>query len=289
MINHSATIRSEDPSQDKGHRVMKKSRYEILEEAVALVNKSELSSIKQVVTEIIRIMSDERSSAKELKEIIERDPPLCSRLLKRVNSAAYGFPRTVSDIQDAIVFIGFDVVKELALSQKVCDIFRREVSFNGYSRQSLWRHCFAVAICSKMIYRREFRQRGDNVYVAGLLHELGIIVEDQFFPEQFRQALEISGPDKNNLHIAEKLILGVDHADIGRAIAENWAFPEELSQAIGAHHEPILDSDEDNRVALTVFVADYILQREDIGYADAPCTDEILVDRCLSILNIQKQ
>jgi putative nucleotidyltransferase with HDIG domain len=260
-----------------------------LKEIIGLVNKSDISSIKQVVKGILDLIKDEDSSAKDLKDIIERDPPLCARLLKRANSAYYGYAKTISDIQEAVVCIGFDAVKELALSQKVCDLFMKEDSLNGYSRRALWKHSVAVAVCCKMIYRRELKERGDSIYVAGLLHDIGIIVEDQFFQWHFEQALKKSFQEKTNLAVAEKEFILVNHAEIGRAIAEDWNLPDELSMALGFHHQPTLVVDEFKKSALCVFVADYICQRGDIGYADSPYPDEALLKKSLVALNIKEK
>lgn len=215
---------------------MGNSENELIELIIKLVNKSDISSIKQVVTEILRIIKDESSSARDLRNIVEKDPPLCANVLKLANSAQYGYPKSISDIQEAIICIGFDAVRELALNQKVCELFMKEDTIHGYSRLSLWKHCSAVALCCKMIYRREFRERGDNIYVAGLLHDLGIIVEDQFFREMFEQALKKSAQEEINLYTAEKATLKIDHAAISRAVADDWDFPDELVHAMGFHH-----------------------------------------------------
>ncbi|MEA1996161.1 MAG: HDOD domain-containing protein, partial [Gemmatimonadota bacterium] len=211
-----------------------------IREIIELVNKSPLSSIKQTMTEILRVIETESSNARDLKNTIEKDPPLCAGLLKIANSSSYGYPRTISDIQEAIICIGFDAVKELVLNQKLCELFRAGEHMNGYSRQSLWKHSAAVAVCSKMIFRREFRERGYNAYVAGLLHDIGIIVEDQLLRKEFSLALKLAAQSKNNLYCIENEVLLVNHADIGRAIAENWSFPVELGMSIGFHHEPDL-------------------------------------------------
>ena len=256
---------------------------------VEMVNESDISSIKKVITEILKIILDDSSSARDLKFIIELDPPLCARLLKRANSSYYGYPRTISDIQEAIVCIGFDAVKELALTQKVCELFAKEDNINGYSRLSLWKHSLAVAISSKMIYRREFRERGENLYIAGLLHDIGIIVEDQFFQRQFKKVLGKMNEEKINMYAAEEELLIIDHARIGQAIAEDWNFPEELSMAIGFHHRPDEVGKEFERIVATVFVADYICQREDIGFADMPFRNASLFHECLGRLGVKEE
>jgi len=264
-------------------------RSEVVRSVIELVAKSDISSIKQIVTGVLRIIKNERSSAKDLKDIIERDPPLCARLLKLANSAYYGYSKKISDIQEAIVCIGFDAVKELALSQKVCELFMNEETREGYSRWSLWRHSSAVAICSKMIYRREFRKHGNDIYVAGLLHDIGIIVEDQFFPELFEKALRSAAQEKRNLYEVEIQTLDINHPEIAKAVSEDWGFPDELVQAIAFHHQPARADEDYERFVRTVYVANYVCQREKIGYVDMPARDVNEFHECLSRLEIKEE
>jgi len=264
-------------------------KKEEIDRILKMVNNSEISSIRHTVTQIINVISDPNSSARDLKNVIEIDPPLSSKLLKLSNSAFYGYPKTISEIQEAIVCIGFEAVKELALNQKVCELFERSDYLDGYSRISLWKHSVAVALCSKLIYRREFRERGENVYAAGLLHDIGIIVLDQFLQPVFIDILRKSRGDKNNLINIETSILGFNHADIGRAIAEDWGFPDELVFALGYHHNPDDVEEEFQKIVSTVFVSDCISQSKYIGYCDAPYKNRTLFQKCLMKLNIKEK
>jgi HD-like signal output (HDOD) protein len=261
-----------------------------LEKVIAQVNKSEISSIKATLTETIRLINDPNSSAKDLKDVIEIDPPLSARLLKRANSSFYASPREFTEIQQAIVWIGFNEVKELALNQKVCELFAKAEVMEGYSRQLLWRNSVAVALCGKYIFRREFRQPGENTYTAGLLHNIGIIVEDQFLHDEFIQALQKVHKDKINLSSSEIIISGVNHTDIGEELGSNWNFPQELTMAIGHHHKPTpeIDDNEHERLILTLFVSDYICQQRAFGYSDAPYPDQDLFKKCLKTLDIEE-
>ncbi|MCK4791464.1 MAG: HDOD domain-containing protein [Desulfobacteraceae bacterium] len=255
---------------------------------VGKIDKSDISSIKQVVTKLVEIINDPDSGAKELKDVIDKDPPLSARLLKRANSAYYGYRRKIHAIQDAIVCVGFNTVRELAISQKVSEVFQDNSSYEGYSRPALWEHSFAVALCSKLTYTKEFRQPGENIYVAGLLHDLGIIAEDQFLQNEFRLALQESKRNRQNLPDTEKKTLGFNHSDIGREIADSWEFPYELVKAIGSHHDPEKAEDQSKRVILTLYISDYICQRNEIGYCDAPYKkDERLYYKCLKELGIK--
>ena len=245
------------------------------------VNQSSISSIGSVVTRIISVINDPESTAKELVEIILTDPPLAANVLRLVNSAYCAPKNKIADIQQAVIFIGFEALKELALNQKVCEIFKRGLKINGYSRTYLWKHSVAVALFSKMIYRREFGQRGENGYALGLLHDLGIIIEDQFQNEMLIQALQTAAQNRIPLKDAEIETIGYDHAQIGMALAQDWKFPQELIFGIRYHHEPAAAPNGNADAAHVLHVANYYCQKNSIGYCDAPLQDEsIFTDSC---------
>ncbi|MCK4966033.1 HDOD domain-containing protein, partial [bacterium] len=256
---------------------------------VDMVNNSDIASIKQSITQIISIINDPESGAKDLKNAIELDPPLSAKVLKLANSALYGYPKTICEIQEAIVCIGFEAVKELALSQKIGEIFAKEQIINGYSRISLWKHSVAIAVCSKLIYRREFREKGDNAYAAGLLHDIGITVIDQFLPSTFKKVIDECADKKDNLYDTETSILGYNHADIGMAIAKDWQFPDELIVGLGYHHNPDEADDEFAKIAYIIAASDYICQSKNIGFVEDYSQNKKLFRTCLDNLNMKEK
>ena len=266
---------------------LEEERYEKVNKIIELVDQSEISSIQSVVSGVIDVINDPQSSAKDLKDIIEIDPPLTARVLKVANSAYYYSLRKISEIQHAVIWIGFDVVKEIALSQKVCEMFDQDEIVSGYSGSSLWKHSIAVALLGKMIHRREFGERGDNAYAAGLLHDIGIIIEHQFLENEFRDILDKSALERTNLSKAEHDILGFTHTDIGEVLAEHWSFPDELVVAIRNHHNPDRAPQDFSKFASTLYVADYLCQERGIGYGDAPIRDSALFRKCLRKLDIK--
>ena len=254
---------------------------------IELVNQSDISSIKSVVSNIINIINDPNSNARDLKKGVEIDPPLTAKVLRVANSAYYGSRRKINEIAQAVIWIGFDAVKELVLNQKVCEIFNKQESFKGYSRIALWKHSVAVALLVKMIFRREFGEKGDDAYVAGLLHDIGIIAEDQFIQGDFRKVLERSENENKNLVYMEDNVLGFNHANVGMAISKNWNFPEELVNAIGYHHNPIDVPADFSKLTLTLHVADLYCQKNNIGYVDSPFQDKVVLQTCLDALELE--
>lgn len=255
---------------------------------VELANSSDIASIRSVVSGIVRIINDPNSNAKDLKDIIEIDPPLTARVLRVANSAWYAPAVHIGEVVQAIVRIGFNALKELVLHQKVCDVFHQSDNPVGsYTRPQLWKHSVAVALLAKMIYRREFAQKGENAYVAGLIHDIGIIVIDQFRAPEFSTILRKAETDRTNLLEAEQAVLQFNHAEIGMALLENWNLPPEYVTAVGYHHKPHLVPEDCSRFTATLYVANHLCQEKNIGYGDMPLPDHRLFTTCLNNLGLK--
>jgi len=262
-------------------------KREKLDHLINLVNDSEISSIKSIISGIVRIINDPDSTIWDLKEVVEVDPPLTAKLLMKANSVYYAPPKQIGEIKQALIWLGFDALKEMALSQKVCEIFKGEASVEGYSTSSLWQHSVAVALLTKMIYRKEFRERGANEYVAGLLHDIGIIVECQFLQDDFNRVLIKAKEEGKNLSAAEQEVFGYNHADIGMAIAQDWNLPQELIDAIGYHDNPFEADQNSANLASVLYISEYCCQKSSIGYSEAPFQNGQVFEECLKVLNIE--
>jgi putative nucleotidyltransferase with HDIG domain len=259
-----------------------------LQKIVAMVKNSEISSIKNVVSGILKIINDPRSTAKELKELIEIDPPLSAQVLKVANSAYYSPPSRLGEILKAILWVGYDAIKELVMHQKVCSLFSSGVAIENYSRSALWKHSVAVAVMGKMIYRREFGETGENMYAAGLLHDIGLIVEDQLCNESFTKTLRKSVEEKTDFIVSEPLVFGFTHAELGKAVIKSWDMPEELAEAIGQHHNPSKGS-RFSRISCTLYLSDAVCQERSVGYMDNPTCNLALFNRCMKEIGVERR
>ncbi|MCF8129520.1 MAG: HDOD domain-containing protein [Deltaproteobacteria bacterium] len=257
-----------------------------LKKIVARVRTSEICSIRNIVSRVIKIINDPESTVMDLKEIVQIDPPLTGKLLQLANSAYYAPQKKICEIQEAMIWVGFDSLKELAMSQKICEVFKGESSVLGFSRTLLWKHCIAVAMLGKMIFRREFGEKGEEIYAAGLLHDLGIIAMEQFCQTDFKKIINKTKADHQDQTAAENEVLGFDHAEIGRAITDDWDFPQELVQIIGGHHNPETNPQEFARIGSTLYVADYVCQQRHFGYQNSASLNEKRFKRCLKNLGL---
>jgi len=260
------------------------------EELINKVNKSDIASIRQVLNKIIQVALDPESNAVDLKNLIEADPPLTAKILRRANSAFYGMPRKVSDVLDAIMFIGFESVKELAISQAVVDLFQNGgIHQNGYSRNALWIHCVAVASCAKLIARRELRRNGNEVYTAGLLHDIGMIVMDQFLKDDFLRMIKAGERDGRDIRLAEEEIFRFCHDDIGGLLLEEWNFPVNIEMAVRQAERPTEDQIDQHAETAMLHIAHFLCHERKLGYLEPISHDVLMYQRCLWKFGIEER
>jgi len=238
-----------------------------LDELIEKVNHSNFATIKGIMTQIFEILSNSKSSVNDLERIIKLDPPLASRVLKVANSAYFASKIEFTDLKEAVLWIGFDEIKNIAITQQFYKLFFSE-SVNHFSRKDLWSNSIAGALLSKMIYRREYGQKGEDIYTAGLIRNIGIIILDQFLSETFIKILETCEETRKPQIEIENEMLGYDHALIANHLAENWNFPTELRNLLNYHHNPEKAPQEYQKGAETLYIADYHCNKLNIGYSD---------------------
>ncbi len=252
-----------------------------------LVETSPLVSIKGTVSRILALISDPAASSSDLIQLIELDPPLAAKILRVANSSFYATSKTISDIHQALIWLGFDTLKEIILTQKMSEIYHGGTPVCGYSRLQLWRHSLAVALLAKTIYRREFGEKGNNAYAAGLMHDLGVIVEDQLLHQDFLQLVQSMENTAQPLSDGETSCFGYDHCLVGKGLAENWNFPAELTEGIGFHHNPEGAKEEHRLFVKTIFVADYLMFEQGYGYVNMPLPDREILQQYVRDLGLQ--
>ncbi len=196
---------------------------------------SEVSTLPHIAMKVMNVANDRRTGAAELRAIVEADPTLSSRVFKCVNSAQYGLGQTVTDLQRAIVLLGFNQVRNLAVTASEADVFRSNEAIGPYRRGMLWRHLVATAICARMIAVRRQMEQFEEVFLAGLLHDFGVILEDQYCHQHFAVMLHALKPD-DRLIAREQEYLGFDHTVLGYRIGKRWQFPDGVLRAIRYHH-----------------------------------------------------
>ena len=193
----------------------------------------EISTLPQVMARIMEIVTDENSCAVDLANEIAKDKSLTAKILKMVNSAYYGFYREIVRVSDAVVVLGFNEIRRLSLAISVLDILGR--SKRNEIRLKLWNHSLACAALSDIL-AKQWRVHDSGAFTAGLLHDIGKAVLDQYFPSMFTAVQASVLKVSLKAHEAERLLFNFDHADIGCWLCEQWNLPVSLSEAIRYHH-----------------------------------------------------
>ena len=231
--------------------------------AGALKEISHIATLPEVTLKIIDLVEDPSSSAQDLHEVISNDPALCSRILKVVNSSFYGLPGQIASINRAIVMLGLNAVKNIAIAASLAKLFRGGELTPFCSAKDLWDHSNAVAIACKMLSDRLGMGLGDEAYLAGLIHDIGVMVEMQYDRSNLIDAIDRCNIDENgnpsvSLIDNEEAIFGANHQDFGKGLCEKWKFPAPFIASAGYHHNPTQAPSECKKIVYIVHAADVI-------------------------------
>jgi putative nucleotidyltransferase with HDIG domain len=223
----------------------------------ALVRIGEVSTIREVAVRIMRVANDPSVGAVELAGAVGRDPALGARIIRTVNSAAYGLRRKVDRLVEAVTLLGFKRVRNLSMAALICDLFESGHTFGTYDRKRLWRHMVAVGVGARAIVGAVAHPDPEEAFLAGLLHDLGIILEDQYAHDDFVRAVEEARPDEPFAQ-AESRVLGFDHTELGARVADAWDFPEAVANVIAFHHRADEYEGPAEPIVLAVSVANWV-------------------------------
>src|SRR5947208_1584088 len=181
-----------------------------------------IATLPEVTARIIATVEDPKSTASQLHKIVSHDPALVTRILKVVNSSFYGLPGQIGSIERAIVLLGLNAVKNIAVAASLGQLFRGAKLCEGFEAKDLWTHCVAVAVAAREIARQMKAPIADEAFLAGMIHDIGILVSLQQWPEQLREVCETSRAEGRSFRAVELEKLGVDHQMLGQALTEQW-------------------------------------------------------------------
>lgn len=230
-----------------------------------------LPTLPRVVYELDRIVRDPNSNSGDVSKLIQDDPSMMSRILKVVNSSFYGFPREIDNIHQAVVLLGMEAVKNLALTTAVFTTFRKRGS-DGLNRNEFWRHSVSVGIATRILYemiepKLSFREPRESLHLCGLVHDIGKIVFEQFFHNEFTDAINYAAEQNIPLYQGERALIGIDHAEVGAWMARKWNLPAKIEAVAHWHHAPDGAPPEFRPLAHICHIANYICNQEKLGFS----------------------
>ncbi len=219
---------------------------------------SKMPSLSTTVTKVMEICNKPDTSPNDLNRVISLDPVLTGQVLKLVNSAYYSLPNQVTSLTRAIIMVGLNTVKNLALSAAVLQNLGSKSSFQALSMEDFWTHSITVGVTAKRLAtaRKVPVAEREEYFVAGLLHDLGKIPLNNRFPDEYKKVLELTDSGRESLYQAESTVLGINHCIVGKMIAEKWKLSHTMMDSLAHHHHP-QQAHEDNRLlTLSVTLAD---------------------------------
>jgi putative nucleotidyltransferase with HDIG domain len=225
----------------------------------------DLPTLPRTVLRITELVNDPKSSAQDLARIITDDQVLTARLLKLVNSSFYGFPQRISTVTGAIVLLGFDAIRSLLLTTSVFDLFANRNRQKKQDQERFWDHSLGCAVGAKVIGNHLRHDKIEELFVSGLLHDIGKIVEMMFLPDEFANIVAAVNNENILMTTAENKVLGYNHAEVGKLLVEKWNLPVKLVQVIAHHHQP-RNAGNFALEAAIVHLADIFCRALNIGY-----------------------
>ena len=203
-----------------------------------LVQKVErLLAMPVVVQRVLAITGNDRAGARDLATAVESDPAVTATILKRANSVAYGKTERSFDVKESIVRLGFSMTRSLVIGMSVFRMLPRGQRTVGFDRLEFWRHSLAAGIAARLLAPRAGIAETDTAFLAGLLHDIGKLILDEYCPSDFERATLIALKDLLPMREAERRELETDHSRVGAAVLRAWKFPEAIVDAVGRHHD----------------------------------------------------
>jgi HD-like signal output (HDOD) protein len=221
---------------------------------------SNLPTLPTIVSRVMHIVNDPSSSAGDVAFVVGQDLALSAKILRLANSSFYGVPRTITSINNAVVILGLKVINTIVLSLTVFDLFPHEKKSSLFNRTAFWRHSTSCALICRFLAEKMKKFvlfDAEEAFCAGLLHDIGKVVMEQYMHEDFHRALKHAKHKKLPLFEAEKATLGYAHTDVAQWLTSNWQLPTQLQLPLVYHHDPQRAVDCADIVALCHY-ADYL-------------------------------
>lgn len=250
------------PPEVKSIRIDRAVFQQTLEKKLA-----DLPPLPAVVTRIMETVNSPDTSAEDLNRLISMDQGLSSKVLRIVNSSYYGFPKRIGTITHAVVILGFNTVRNLVLGVSAFGLLSQKSMPYGLNRAKFWEHSVATGVGAAVLARRKLpkvRNAPDEGFIGGLLHDIGSLFLDSYFPVQYAVAMAFAAREGKTSLEAENMVLGINHVIVGRKITEHWNFPAHLVAMVSGHHDPVQQKEHFDMTAL-VHAADWLAWES--GYA----------------------
>lgn len=230
-----------------------------------------LPVLPRIYQSLIKALSQPDMSIKEIAAIVEQDMAISAKVLQLVNSAFFSLPRRVTSVANAVSYLGLNMLKNLALSVEVFRAFQGRKEPPGFSFEELQKHAFQTASIAKAMF--EDKQKAEDAFIAGMLHDIGKLILLAFLPTQFEQVLKETQEQGKPWEVVEKQKYGITHAEIGAYLLGMWGLPYPIIEAVAYHHEPRRVTQRQFDILTAVYAANLLAQPAGANFEDVVDSD----------------
>jgi putative nucleotidyltransferase with HDIG domain len=246
-----------------------------------------LPTLPQVVSRLISIVNNPATSFSDVAFVVGQDLSLSAKVLRMANSAFYGMPRTIGTVANAVAILGLKVISTLVVSLTVFDMFPRESKRILFDRKAFWVHCLGCGIIARLFcvqLPKVVLFDAEEAFCAGLLHDIGKVVMEQYLHDDFHRALRTAARKGIPMIEAEQKVLGFTHTEVAAWLISRWGLPPELMTPIVYHHDPFAAPDNQD-IAMLCHLADNVCYEMGLSLApeyakpplDARCAEHLML------------
>lgn len=207
-------------------------------------------TLPTIYTKLNEVTSDPKSTANDVANIIAQDQASASKVLRLVNSPAYGFKRTITTISQSVVLLGFEEIKNIVLTISIIDTFKDLGNSNYLKPIDLWKYSIAIGIVSRVIADTLEVKSSEKVFLCGILHGIGKLLFMKMIPDMYEKVLSYSYENKVSTRETEVKIIGMHNSTAGRLLAEKWNLPHDIKNVIKYYNIGDKDGEFDFNIAI---------------------------------------
>jgi putative nucleotidyltransferase with HDIG domain len=212
---------------------------------------------------LLALIDDSAMRVSQIEEILRHDPGLTANVLRLANSAYFGIPSKVGSIRQAVILLGLKRLIQMVIAACVSAIMDKSVPGYDLPPGELWRHSIAASVAAEGLVKVLQVEATEEIFTAALLHDVGKLVLGDFVKDEFKQ-IETAVSQGISFEMAEKIVLGTNHADVGARILTKWLLPPEIVNAVQFHHAPE-EAEQLSSMLDIVHVANFISMMIGIG------------------------
>ncbi|HUL29105.1 MAG TPA: HDOD domain-containing protein [Thermodesulfobacteriota bacterium] len=217
-----------------------------------------------VIQRAMELIENPRSSAQDVVDVIQFDQAITADVLRLCNSAYFGLRRNVDSLREALVMVGFNQLLDIILTRGSVQIYGKPCKGYDLDSGELWRHSVACALLSRIVAKQLKWEAQPAHFTAALLHDIGKMVLSDFVKDYLKDIQNLIETRQVSFIDAEREVLGIDHAELGGKITDQWKFPKTIVSAVRYHHSPSL-AQEDHQAVQLVYLCDVIAMITGIG------------------------